>query len=107
MMRATQLVSWDLRHTIASALEGLVTIAELRRPASPYLSVRHGVVAQHREELLRIAARLRDPSPVPVHVVAQMTVLLWDGSSPAYSGGRPADGLGAVTSRCQHELSTG
>ena len=107
MLRAAQLGTLGARAEVARALERLVMLAERREPASSFLLVRHDVVLAHREELLEIADRLRELAPVDVSVVAQLRMLVCDGHSPAYCGGRPPNGVGDVAARCASALHGG
>jgi hypothetical protein len=104
MLRAAQLGTLGARAEVARRVEHLVTLAERREPASSYLLVRHDVVLAYREELLEIADRLRELAPIDVAVVAQLRMLVCDGHSPAYCGGRPPAGVGAVAARCASAL---
>ncbi len=100
MARAVQLGALPHRRKVGAGLVGLVELAERRRPASPYLRVRHGVVLEQREALLELAARLGQPAPVEVAVVAQLTLLLADPTSPVLVGGSDPAGLEELTARC-------
>ena len=93
LTRAAQISSAAHRERVASSLDTLVQIAEYRRRASPYLTVRTSAVLRERETIvalaLALARRLRDPAPVAVGVVARLAVLVWDEMSPVFAGGRP------------------
>lgn len=104
MLRAARLVSLPERRNVAAGLVTLVALAEHRLPPSSYLLVRHRAVLEQRESLLSLAARLDQPAPVEVAVVAQLALLLADSSSPAYVGGRHPGGLADLTARCVHSL---
>jgi hypothetical protein len=101
MMRASELCAPSTRARVASALEALVQLAE-----SESLSrlVRARAVLTHREPLLALAARLSEPAPVEVAVVARLATLAWDQRSPAYRVGAPPRALAEVVGRCVHVL---
>jgi hypothetical protein len=114
MLRASQLSSPAVRRETAATLEQLVGLAERNRPVmprsqprafAPCLRIRCGVVLEHRDTLLALAARLREPAPVSVAVVATLAWLVRDESSPAYAGGNPPAGLADVVARCACALS--
>jgi hypothetical protein len=100
MVRAAQLVSLLQRRNVAAELVALVALAEHRLPPTSYRRVRHRVVLEQRDSLLALAERLGQPAPLDVAVVAQLTLLLSDASSPAYVGGRHPSGLPEVVARC-------
>jgi hypothetical protein len=82
----------------------LVSLAEHQGRSSPYVSVRQKVVLEQREPLLALAARLEEPAPVAVPVVARIALLLSDPSSPVYQGGTHPRGLADVAARCLQSL---
>jgi hypothetical protein len=100
MVRAAQLASWPERRQVAGALEGLVVIAERPLPVSPRFRIRRDAVLEQRGALLELATRLRACAPVDVVVVARLTRLFSDKSSPVYIGGQPPGGLADTTARC-------
>lgn len=100
MARAVQLGALSHRRKVGEGLVGLVELAERRRPAPPHLRIRHGVVLEQREALLELAERLGQPAPVDVAVVAQLTLLLSDPTSPVLAGGGDPAQLEALTARC-------
>ena len=106
-LRACVLTSGEERRRIGAALEGLVGLAGRRRPISPYLSIRHGVVLEHRDELVALAARLHAQEPVDVAVVAQLARLVWRDRSPVYVGGVDSRLLGTALERCEAALDDG
>ena len=90
MLRAQSLTSAPQRRVLAESIECLVKTAEEQRinlPATPTL--RHRLVLELRDQLLALAERLRQPEPVEVRVIAELVLLLRDGRSPIYVGGRP------------------
>jgi hypothetical protein len=109
MLRASRLSSLPERQRIAAELEALVLIAEhdraalpcsQPRPLSPCLRIRRGVVLEQRDGLLELAARLREPAPMSVPVVATLAWLARDEASPVFVGGNPPAGAAATVARC-------
>jgi hypothetical protein len=101
LVRAGQLLATGRRRMIANALDALITLAELgEHPSTYHLQVRCREVLAQREVVRSLAERLRDPAPVDVTVVARLAWLVWNGDSPAFVGGVPADGLTRTTSAC-------
>jgi hypothetical protein len=105
--RAGQLSSLSYRRKLSAGLIGLVELAERRQPPSPYVSVRQQVVLEERDSLLALAERLGRLEPVEVAVVAQLSQLLSDPSSPAFVGGRDSHELADLTSRCLDRVGGG
>jgi hypothetical protein len=118
-VRAVQLNALEERRKLAVGLEELVTRAELarqgcpyrrlrrRQPASPYPTLRRRELLEQRDTLLALAARIRRPAPVPVGVVARLMLLLCEGSSPIFVGGRPAEELATTANACFDDLEQG
>ena len=100
MLRASRLSSLSERREIAAALEALLTLAEQDRAVSRRLRIRRAVVLEQRDTLLELAARLREPAPVSVAVVATLAWLARDESSPVYIGGTPPAGVADTAARC-------
>ena len=100
MPRASRLSSLRGRRDIADALDDLVLLAEQNRAVSPYLRIRREVVLAERDTLLELAARLREPAPVGVAVVATLAWLALDDSSPVYVGGTSPAGVAETAARC-------
>jgi hypothetical protein len=109
MARASRLSSLPARAEVAATLETLVSLAEHRRavmpgsqprPFSPCLRIRCEVVLEQRDTLLELAARLREPEPVSVAVVATLAWLGQDESSPVYVGGIPPASLAGTATSC-------
>ena len=109
MLRASQLSSLQARQETAAALEDLVIFAQhnravmpssQNRPLSPCLRIRCAAVLEQRDTLLELAARLREPAPVSVAVLATLAWLARDESSPVYVGGNPAEALADTADRC-------
>lgn len=100
MLRASRLSSLPERREIAGALEALVAHAEQDRAVSPRLQIRCPVVLEQRDTLLELAARLREPAPVSVAVVATLAWLAQNESSPVFIGGTPAAGVADTAARC-------
>ena len=70
------------------------------RAFSPCLRIRCGAVRDQSDPLLELAARLREPAPVNVAVVATLAWLARDESSPVYVGGDPPESLADTAARC-------
>jgi hypothetical protein len=113
MLRASRLGSLPGRQQTAAALETLVSLAEHNRavmpcsqprPLSPCLRIRSGVVLEERDTLLALAARLREPAPMSVAVVATLAWLARDECSPVYVGGNPPAGLAVTADRCERAV---
>lgn len=109
MLRASRLSSLRRRRETAAALEKLVIFAEHNRAVlpgsqnrvlSPCLRIRCGVVVEQRDTLLELAARLREPAPVSVAVVATLAWLAQNESSPVFIGGTPPAGVADTATRC-------
>jgi hypothetical protein len=100
MIRAARLGSLEERCAVAAGLVALVDTAEAHKPGfSTGIPVRHRLVVDYAEELLALARRLRDAEPVKVNVVAELALLVRDGRSPVYAGGRHPTELAAITAR--------
>ena len=115
MLRASRLNSFAGRQETAAALEKLVSLAEHNRHVmpssqpralSPCLRIRCRVVLEQRDTLRALAARLREPAPVSVAVVATLAWLAQDESSPVYVGGNPPAGLADAAARCDCAVDT-
>jgi hypothetical protein len=106
LRRGAQLSSLAERRKLAAGLEGLVTITQMGRSSAAYVRVRYGAVMDERDALAEIAARLRAPAPVDIQVLAAIAVLVWDGSSPVFVGGRPARGVAQTVRRCMDGWAT-
>jgi hypothetical protein len=113
MLRASQLSSLPRRQEVAAALEQLVIFAEHNRavlPSSqqrlfcPCLRIRCGVVLEQRDALLELAARLREPAPLSVAIVATLAWLAKHESSPVYVGGNPPVVLADTAAHCRLTL---
>jgi hypothetical protein len=63
------------------------------------------VVLEQRDTLLELAARLREPAPVSVDVVATLAWLVKDESSPVFVGGNPPAGVADTAARCGCAIS--
>jgi hypothetical protein len=109
MLRASRLSSLPGRQQIAAELEALVLFAKHNRavmpcsqprPLAPCLRIRRGVVLEQRDSLLELAARLREPAPMSVAVVATLAWLARDEASPIYVGGNPPAGVAVTVARC-------
>jgi hypothetical protein len=80
--RAAQLTSRDARVRMADTVERFVLAAEL--PSWGRVSPARGGVRANRARLLELAARLRDDAPVYARGMAELKLILRDGTGPAY-----------------------
>jgi hypothetical protein len=85
-LRARQLVEAKRRERLASALEGLCEHAQ-RTSSTSIVSLPRGEITQAGAWLLALAQRLRDPRPIYAGGAAMISVLLRDGTGPAYTAG--------------------
>lgn len=99
MARASRLSSFESRRRIAGRLVLLAEAAAMPCMGSLYIATRRELILEHRDELLELAARLSEPEPVAVAVVADLARLVSDGCGPTYPGGGPPSDLAAVTAR--------
>jgi hypothetical protein len=91
------------RRKLAAGLTGLV--GQTRRSTSfDAVQIRSRPVLEHADELLLLASRLRQLAPVDVVTLAELGLLVRDGASPVYVGGRPPEELMRVIARALHEL---
>jgi hypothetical protein len=102
--RASQVLALRSRRRVAAAISGLLDLAEIQRLQSIYPLVRSVVVLEEHELLTRIAARLRDPAPIPPAPVVVLRFLTSSSSSPAFVHGGPASGFGAAVRDCAAQL---
>jgi hypothetical protein len=89
---ARELIGMRWRRRLATGLDRVLrTAAEPPLPHRTAVPLNLREVVAARDELAALADALRAVRPVPVHAVAQASVLLTDGTSPLYgraSGGR-------------------
>jgi hypothetical protein len=105
MARAVRIGSLEERRRLAAALSNLVGRAQAHRATSPSrVPLRNRLVLEHSEELLLLAERLRELVPVNVNSLAELALLVRDGGSPVYAGGRPPNELGRVMVRALDSL---
>ena len=104
-VRAAQLTTLRERRKVADALELAVRCAEEGRSVSVYLRLREQAVLRERDALVELAVRLRSADPVPAAVVSQLEWLLWNASSPLYTGGDPPAHIGRIAERCLLDTS--
>ena len=103
MIRAARMSSLAERRKLAAALTGLV--GQARRSTSfDAVQIRSRLVLEHADQLLLLAGRLRQLEPVDVVTLAELELLLRDGASPVYVGGRPPEELMRVFARALQEL---
>jgi hypothetical protein len=85
-LRARQLVEPKRRERLASALESLCEHAQ-RTSSMSIVPLPRGEITQAGAWLLALAQRLRDPRPIYAGGAAMISVLLHDGTGPAYTTG--------------------
>jgi hypothetical protein len=81
MMRAGQLTRYTARRALALELIDLVAVTALEESPSAHLEVRLRAVQRQRAELLDAVVRLVEPQPVDVATIAQVRLLVRDGST--------------------------
>ena len=105
MRRAARLCSLGERGKLAAALAGLVEVARAPRPTfSARVPIRHGLVLENADELLLLAGRIEQLEPVDVASLANLALLVRDGKSPVYAGGRPPNEFTRVIARALHAV---
>jgi len=88
--RAWQISRVQERANLASALESVIRDAEVpRRGISAAVPIRRAEVLDAREEIRRLARRLRDPRPAQPKGVALVRQLLTLGDGPLYTAAAP------------------
>ena len=103
MLRAARIGSASERRKLATALVGLVEVARLQgSTCSAHVPLRRPLVLEHEEEIQLLANRLRELEPVDVATRAELALLLRDGRSPIYVGGRPPNEFIRVIARALH-----
>jgi hypothetical protein len=85
-LRARQLVEPKRRERLACALEGLREHAQ-RTTSTSIVPLPRREIAASDAWLLGLAQRLRDPRPIYAAGAAMISVLLRDGTGPAYTAG--------------------
>jgi hypothetical protein len=94
--RAARLTSRRSRTGSAAIVERFVECAErpgpVRRSRVP---VRRAAIRANRGELLTLAATLRSPDPVYAHGMAELAMMLRDGTGPLYAD-RHGEALGGA-----------
>ena len=99
MLRAGRLASLGERRRLAHALARLVRVERTRPLFSRHVPLRHELMAEHADELLRLADRLEQLEPVDVGTLAELAWLVGDARSPIYTEGGPPSELGRVLTR--------
>ena len=102
-LRARRLAEPGFAAFLARRLRVVVREAILRRVPRAQVAVRLGAVADVAAELDELARRLVAPRPPAVRGLAQVSVLLGDGSGPLYSSLAGED-LGAAVRRARAAL---
>ena len=85
-LRARQLVEPKRRERLASALESLREHAQ-RASSTTIVPLPRREITEAGGSLLALAQRLRDPRPIYAAGAAMISVLLRDGTGPAYRAG--------------------
>lgn len=86
-LRARQLTSIKSRHRLASSLSRAADRVSQPRVYTSAAPLDRRAVAKARPQLIELARRLEDSSPVGVRGVAMIHQLLVDGTSPMYPPG--------------------
>jgi len=102
-LRARRLVDPAFGARVAHRLHAIAREAVLRRVPRAQIAVRLAAVAELSAEFDELARRLLDPRPLAVRGVAQVLVLLGEGSGPLYSA-RAGEDLGAAVRRARAAL---
>jgi hypothetical protein len=84
-LRARQLVEPERRERFASALESLWQHAQRAGPSTIMASLPQREITESGESLQALAQRLRDPRPVYATGAAMVSVLLRNGTAPAFT----------------------
>ena len=102
-LRARRLVDPAFATALARRLDAIVREAVLRRVPRAQIAVRLAAVADLAAEIDELAGRLVASGPAAVRGVAQVLVLLGEGSGPLYSS-RADEELGAAIRRARAAL---
>jgi hypothetical protein len=102
-LRARRLVEPAFGRALARRLHAIVREAVVRRVPRAQVAVRLAAVGELTAEFDELARRLLGPRPPAVRGVAQVSVLLGDGSGPLYSTWARED-LGAAVRRARAAL---
>jgi hypothetical protein len=86
-LRARQLVEPKRRERLASALESLCEHAQRAPSTTSIVRLPRREITEAGGSLLALAQRLRDPRPIYAAGAAMISVLLHDGTGPAYTAG--------------------
>jgi hypothetical protein len=89
-LRAKQLVAPQLRERLAAALENLVEDVERPPSISNIVPLPRREIIELRAPLIGLARRLRDPAPVYSRGAAMVSLLVRDGTGPAFTPGAGA-----------------
>lgn len=84
---ASRIVSPSSCASLAGSVRRVVSIAETSQGVSNRAPLQRVEIISAREELLELADRLEEPRPLRAQGVAQIRVLLGDGSGPLYRVG--------------------
>jgi hypothetical protein len=86
-LRARQLVEPKRRERLASALESLCEHAQRASSTTSIVPLPRREITEASASLLALAQRLRDRGPIYAGGAAMISVLLRDGTGPAYTAG--------------------
>jgi hypothetical protein len=86
-LRARQLVEPKRRERLASALESLCEQAQRASSTTTIVPLPRREITEAGGSLLALAQRLPDPRPIYAAGAAMISVLLHDGTGPAYTAG--------------------
>ena len=103
-LRAVQLVAPDSREILADNWEKMLERARSpRRAVDPSAPLARAPIIAAQQQILHLAAALRQNRPVPVRGVAMAHLLLTDGSGPLYTAGSGVE-LSAALLETRHQL---
>jgi hypothetical protein len=100
--RAAQLTCRETRARLAATIERFVLAAEL--PSRGRVTPARGGVRATRAQLLELVVRLRDDAPVYARGIAELKLMLRDGTGPLYLD-RHGEALSRQLARVYAELS--
>lgn len=100
-LHAHALVGPCIRSDLARAVRAI--LREARNPSMSHVPLRRAAVLAAAEELELLARRLDAPAPVAARGVAEVRLLLSDGSGPLYFRGAAAE-LRSAVARARREL---
>ena len=102
-LRARRLVEPGTATTLARALQRILRDARTANPMPARMPTRRGAVREAAGDLADLALRLVAPYPPAVRGLAQVNLLVTDGTGPLYSG-RDNEDLAAAVRRARAAL---